>query len=88
MCNGADWKVAPELDLQCRLGVEVFGFKADNLYRALSLQSVNLGHEVWLWNGNCLSTTKIWDAPSQHAGWPICQDPSQQEAHTGAPIYK
>lgn len=31
LCNGADWKVAPKLDLQCRLGVEVFGFKADNL---------------------------------------------------------
>lgn len=62
MCNGADWKVAPKVDLQCRLGVEVFGFKADSLYRALSVQRVCLSHKVWLWGGNCLGTTKLWGA--------------------------
>lgn len=37
LCNGAGWKVAPKLDLPCKLSGEGFGFKADNLYRALSL---------------------------------------------------
>lgn len=48
LCNGADWKIAAKLDLQCRQGVEVFGFKADNLYGVLSLRSVSLRREVWL----------------------------------------
>lgn len=81
LCNRAGWKVAPKLDLPCKLSGEGFGFKADNLYRKLSLQSVSLSHEVWPWNGNCLVTTQIKKLLLSKVGGPFARIPHSKE-HT------
>lgn len=80
-CNGAGWKVAPKLDSLCKLSGEGFGFKADNLYRALSLGSVSLSHEVWLQNGNSLGTTQIKKLFLSKASSPFARIPHSKE-HT------